>query len=304
MISRRQVLIVAAASACAGFAPRRQWSRWQGRAFGAEVTIAVAATHSRSQAAVDAARDTVKRCEQLFSLYDPTSQVSQLNRTGRLVMAPEFARLVGHVDKFHRLTNGSFDPTVQPLFALKWIGAGKAAAERLAEVRRLIGWHQVRHDGRALWFERPGMALTLNGIAQGFATDRVCEVLQAHGYTRYLVNVGEHRGGGDAARLTVEDVDGQDLGRWTMTNEAIATSSSHGFAFADGTGHILDPKATSVAAPAWKTVSVVAPTAVAADALSTALVLERGTDLAGRLKREGHVLRALLQSPSGNIVRI
>ena len=47
--------------------------------------------------------------------------------------------------------------------------------------RQRVGWQQLHITPERVAFARPGMGITLNGIAQGHAADRVREVLQAHG---------------------------------------------------------------------------------------------------------------------------
>ena len=125
------------------------------------------------------------------------------------------------------------------------------------------------------------MAVTLNGIAQGYITDRVVGLLRARGMTRVLVDLGEPRALGDhpdgrpwrvgirrpgAGRPAME-VDLADL--------ALATSSGAGspadFAYRRF-NHLLDP-ATGHCADPSRMVTVTAPDATTADALTTALAL-------------------------------
>ena len=307
MISRRRLLVIAAGMAgvgCSGFSRQPKKTEWRGRAFGAEVAIAVYGSDRRAQNAIDAARDTMRRLERYFSLYDPASLLSGLNRTGRLSMPPEVARLITLCDHLHAATDGLFDPTVQPLFALHAKSAGTPTPDDSVRTRALIGWNKVRFNQSAIWLTQPRMALTFNGIAQGFATDRICEVLAAHGFDRFLVNLGEYRTGRNDAQLAIEDIDDRRLSTLTITNEAVATSSSHGFTFPDGTSHIFRPLAGASTEPEWRTVSVVSRTAAVADALSTALILAPGTELARRLQRQGLLRRAVLQDFGNLIVRI
>lgn len=92
----------------------------------------------------------------------------------------------------------------------------------------------------------PGMALTLNGIAQGYIGDRVAALLEAEGLTDILIDTGEHRalgqmpgGGGWPARLA--------QGGAALRNRALATSAPLGTVFdSEGRfGHILDPAPAS-----------------------------------------------------------
>ncbi len=304
MISRRRLLIVAAAAGCTGFTPRPGRVRWQGRAFGAETSISLYAETNLAQAAIAAAKDTIMRLEGMFSLYDPRSALSVLNRTGRLTMPPEFARLVVSAGEAHDLTGGLFDPTVQPLFALNAAVDNGPTRGDLERVQRLIGWQKVSIDGHTVHLREAGMSLTLNGIAQGFATDRVCEVLTAHGFERFLINIGEYRGSGELARLTAEDISGNGFAEFELRDAAVATSASHGSVFANGAGHILRPDPLVGEPVSWKTVTVQAPTATTADAFSTALILAPDASLARWLKANGHIQCALLQDVQGRVIDV
>lgn len=293
MLTRRRFLSVVAATSVAGvaasFAPVR--TNWTGRAMGAEVSISVGAAGRAAEVALDAARDTIQRMESLFSLYDPSSALSRLNREGKLVMPAEFARLVGIADRIHGLSGGLFDPTVQPLFT------ALATSAQLPSFN-LIGWKKVEIEGRTIRLGKRGMALTFNGIAQGFATDRVSEVLKAHGFDRVLVNIGEYRVGSSPMSIGIADHDGKLLAQAELHDLAVATSSPLALRFGDKRAHILSPKGAQQS-PYWKTVSVVAPHAAEADGFSTALALTADRGLARRLIRQKHVERVFLEGPDG-----
>jgi thiamine biosynthesis lipoprotein len=128
---------------------------------------------------------------------------------------------------------------------------------------------------------RRGAAITLNGIAQGFATDRVVERLRSAGLSTTLVNMGEIRAIGarpDGAPWRVGLADCDRAGAITETidlvDRAVATSAGAGFQF-DSKGrftHLFDP-ATGRSPSRYASLSVIAPTATEADALSTAFSL-------------------------------
>jgi FAD:protein FMN transferase len=126
-------------------------------------------------------------------------------------------------------------------------------------------------------FSRPGMALTLNGIAQGFVTDRVVSMLRDAGITSSMVDMGEGRaigGQADGTPWRVGLADRQDSERpdsvLELIDRAVATSSPAGFYFdtARRFSHILDPR-NGGASAAYRRLTVVGPNATTADALST-----------------------------------
>ncbi|MDX8348923.1 FAD:protein FMN transferase [Cognatiyoonia sp. IB215446] len=235
---------------------------WQGRALGADVSLKIRGARGASVAVLAQMRALLSEVEQLFSLYDPSSAVVRLNNEGVLDNPPErFTALLADADRAHDLTDGLFDPSVQPLWR------ALAGDGDVAPARSLVGWNRVQWDASRIQLGA-GQALTFNGIAQGFATDLVTEHLSASGLTDVLVNIGEYRAIGGTWRLGISDPQHGQLGMRTLRRGAIATSSPSAMALGDE-GHILHPKAH----PHWSTVSVEADNATLADCLSTALCL-------------------------------
>ena len=174
----------------------------------------------------------------------------------------------------------------------------------MAEVRaRTVAGRRVRLTDK-------GMAITLNGIAQGYAADRVRSVLQSHGVTNALVDVGELAPVGTKSSTQPWTAGIQhprepdayvSLAR--LNGRCLATSGDYATAFSPDKryNHIFDP-ATGCSPLEFSSVSVVAPTATEADALSTAvfvLGLEKGAELV----RATNGADALLVRKDGSVVR-
>ena len=260
MLTRRRFLTISAAMAAGPAWATPQ--RWEGRAFGADVSLTIRGPRDDAMAAIEATRRIIARVEGLFSLYDPASALSELNRVGRLREPdPDFLALMQAADLGYRLTSGLFDPTVQPLWRALADGSDTAAATAA------MGWDRVRFDAGAIRLDR-GQALTFNGIAQGFATDLVTAQFQRLGLTETLVNIGEYRALGGSWRLAISDPVHGELGTRRITQGAIATSSPAAMSLG-AQAHILHPRHRA----RWSTVSVEADTATLADCLSTALCL-------------------------------
>jgi thiamine biosynthesis lipoprotein len=204
--------------------------------------------------------------------------LSRLNRDGHLPAPPfELLDCLSLAGAVHRASGGRFDPTVQPLWAL-WTeaaaGGTRPDAQAVETVRHKTGWAKVEVDAAAITLQ-PGMALTLNGIGQGYVADRVAALLEAEGLSNILIDTGELRalggkpeGGNWPVRLETGE-------RLSLRQRALATSAPLGTTFdqAGHDGHILDPVTGMPAASAWRSVSVSAPSAAIADALATAVCL-------------------------------
>jgi len=308
-IARRRFIRVGAALAATAFVPAAfavaPVRRWSGSALGAHASIElVGADAALADATFAAVEREIIRLEALFSLYRTDSALSRLNAAGRLD-APEadFLRLLALARGVHVETGGLFDPTVQPLFAAyaaHFAGGRTDAlpAAVLADRLALVGFDQVMFDEDAVRFSRPGMAMTLNGIAQGYITDRVADLLKARGFANVLLDIGEIQalgGGRDGSGWKVGLAAGPNSDALAATlrlkDRAVATSMMDGTVLdtAGCIGHILHPGKGAVPS-AFSAVSVLAPEAALADALSTAAVLMTPDELSG-LDRPGVEVR-------------
>ncbi|MGR3761789.1 FAD:protein FMN transferase [Roseobacteraceae bacterium NS-SX3] len=276
-LTRRRFLTISASAAALGAsAVPSQAANWRGVALGARASMRLEGISAQSAAPLFAAVEAeLARLEGIFSLYRPESQLSVLNGDGRLqAPAPELLDLLSLCSALHGATGGAFDPSIQPLWAAVAQGAPKPALDR---ARVLSDWRGVRFDSAKVHFARPGMALTLNGVAQGAITDRIAALLRAQGYGNVLIDMGEiaalgSRAAGGGWRAGIAAPDGRVLQRVTLRDRALATSAPEGTRIGpDGAGgHILHPQGH---APLHRLASVSAPSAAVADGLSTALCL-------------------------------
>jgi len=282
-LTRRRFLAISAAACAAPMAalggPPK--ARWRGLALGAPASITLAGLDEAAAAPIFAAIEAdVARLENIFSLYLPDSELRRLNRTGALAApSPEMLELLSLTSAIHTATDGAFDPTVQPLWRIYAEAAGRAPdPEALEAARGAVGWRFVAVAAEAIRFLRPGIALTLNGIAQGYIADRVADLLRGVGLRDVLVDMGEiaalgSKPDGTHWRAGIAAPDGRLLRETTLKDRALATSAPLGTRLNDaGDGHILDPRAGAPGGM-WRAVSVSADRAAVADGLSTAFCL-------------------------------
>jgi thiamine biosynthesis lipoprotein len=284
---------------------------WQGEAMGAQASLVIHhPDRARAERLAEVTVAEVRRLERVFSLYREDSDLTLLNRQGFLVMPPpEMADILRQSQVAWELTGGAFDPTVQPLWELyrrhfSMPGADEAgpAIQTVAEGLVRVGLDRVVSSPDRIDLPVPGSALTLNGIAQGYVTDRIVDLLKAGGIERSMVDMGESRAIGSAPgnrpwRIGISDpLDSvRILKVIDVEDRAVATSSPFGFRF-DAKGrfsHIIDPR--SGATPQrHASVTVVAGQAALADALSTAFNLMDADTIAACVRMqddvEAHVL--------------
>lgn len=295
---RRRLLAIAGASlALAGLplgspeARARTW-RWRGMALGAHAELRL--VHEDEAAAkriIDDAVAELRRLEAVFSLHDRGSALSRLNREGRLDAPPfELLAVLAEARQVHDLTAGAFDVTVQPLWQLYLAHfAGGAMTpppeQAVAAALARTGMDRIAFDSRRIVLGEPGMALTLNGIAQGAIADRIAQLLEAAGIADTLVDTGEiralgRRPDGRLWQVGLADPEGGPPLAVELSGGAIATSSPAGTIF-EPTGrfhHLIDPRTGYPATGGPAQVSVQAASAMRADALSTALSVLPATE--------------------------
>lgn len=289
---RRRILSLAAYSTAALIMPNSLWAsakrsqlhKWQGRALGAETSIQLF-HHDKSQAEdiLGQCVSFIRKYERIFSLFDPMSEISMLNEQGKINEPDaEFIKLIKISQNFSAQTNGAFDITIQPLWNLyKKHFENKNSqilTNEIAITIGKVGWQNLMVDNDQVIFKKQGMAISFNGIAQGYITDKVTEFLKEQGFDNSLIDIGEYRAAGpqlngDPWRIGLLDPFDQasiaDI--MEITTGAVATSGGYGDIF-DISGqyhHIFNPK-NGLSSNLYASVSVKAATATTADALSTA----------------------------------
>ena len=296
-MNRRRCLSLFAASSAASLVGsgcqrgvREEVTRWRGVLFNSDVDMAVhAMPPAVAEPLIRNCELEMQRLEKLFSLYLPDSPLSRLNRTGRLDNPPpELVDLVRKALLVAERSGGAFDPTIQPYWT--WLRetvetTGAIDPEAQAQFLEKVDFRQVRCGEEELSFGREGMALTLNGLSQGWITDRATKILRDGGAQHCLVNLGEFYGLGTQPSgkdwiVGLRGVEGEEI---ALRDRALAVSSGAGLYFGTGDrrNHIVDPR-TGDCVEARKVVAVTAPEAWLADALSTAcsvLEEEKARDL-------------------------
>ena len=291
--------------------------RWDGTALGAPASIQLFHTdEAQARTAIAAGLQELKRLETIFSVYRADSSISKLNREGVLENAPDdFIVMLTRALSLAKISDGVYDPTIQPVwqtyfrhFTASSPDPAGPSPRNLAAALALVDWRAVEVDaGRnRVSFARPGMGLTLNSGAQGYITDRVADVLRAHGFDRMLVDMGEPRAlsakpDGSAWRIGIANPadPGSTVATLDVVDKCVSTSGGYGTLF-DSAGvftHLIDTR-TGRTAPALLGVSVVADTGAVADGLSTAMLMAPVERRLAILKAAGG-LKAIYVTPDG-----
>jgi thiamine biosynthesis lipoprotein len=324
---RRAIRIVAAAAglplviaAVRAAAPSGQLFSWQGEVLGALSELTLWHTDAAlAQRTILRVRGEIARYESIFSLYRQDSEISRLNAAGRLIKpSPELRGLVEESRRFSALTDGAFDISVQPLWRLYeahfWSHSDiqPDIAARAGDVARdLVDFRHIDIGSARIAFERAGMGITLNSVAQGFITDAIADLLRNEGFESAVVDLGEFRTlgrhpDGHPWRIGIRNAmaEGGIARTVELEDMALAVSGGYGTTF-EPTGrfhHIFDPH-TGACANGLADAAVIGPRATTANGLSTALCVA-GEDCAAALLAAYPGTRAILTRPDGTTVTI
>lgn len=231
---------------------------WRGTALGAVATMQIHhPDRNEAERLIARSLTEVRRLERLFSLYQDDSALVELNKRSVLVSpAPELVELLGLSQQYAALTDGAFDPTVQPLWELYAQHFSNRDADPAGPSETSVQAAVARVGYRKLLVSRDrivltdGAAVTLNGIAQGYATDKIVDLLREEGIDHSLVDIGETRAMGShpdgrSWDVAIENPDepSRIAAVLPVVDRAVATSGAYGFRF-EPTGrfnHLFDP---------------------------------------------------------------
>ncbi len=327
-LSRRDFLRIVA---CAGIAT------WVGKAglenleaervvrqsqalMGTVVNLTVIASDRRSAAAaevaVDACLERMAELEAILSRFQESSQVSILNRDGRLKTPhPALLEVIRQAQQISELSSGLFDITILPLLALYQkchaAGGGLPTESEIEAACRKVDYRKVTMDENGLSLAETGMGITLDGIAKGYIVDQGVGRLVERGFGNVLVEAGgdlvaggrqSFDRGWEIGVQSPRQMGEQLITRLDVCNEAIATSGDYmqPFTIDFAQHHILNPK-TGRSSPALASATVIAPRLALADAIATALMVmepPKGLELVRELG-----LRALLVTKDMTLLR-
>lgn len=237
--------------------------------------------------------DIARRHDDVFSAFKPDSPLSRFNRSGGkgapFTAPAEMIELASLSQRFAEQTRGAFDVTVGPLVRLWREAARRKQWPRVDEIRRArrqVGARLVAVDSKAetITALSDGVELDFNGIAKGYSVDKIAEALRGEGVTQAFINFGEssiyalgNDPGGRPWAVGVRDPSRAARAPLMLRLSDMAISSSgsyeHSFRVAGRVvNHIINPR-TGMPADIARAVTVIAPSATVAEALSKPLTL-------------------------------
>ncbi|NDV21366.1 FAD:protein FMN transferase [Desulfovibrio sp. JC022] len=252
---------------------------------GTQVTlVALHLSKDAAQQAVSLAFSEIERLSAIFDRHHSGTPVFQLNKTGKLCdVPPELREVMEKAQEFYHRSNGTFDSTVLPVLEMLRDNSDSEgrlllSQSDLDDAMALVGSGSVNVSDNGISFSKNSMAVTLDGIGRGYIVDRASDILAANGVDNHMIIAGgDIRARGERAMgqpwiVAIEKPSGK--GGYSaviqLRDSAVATSGGCEFYFdADHShDHVLKLE-TAVSSRQGTSLSVVAPTVMEADALST-----------------------------------
>jgi thiamine biosynthesis lipoprotein len=299
--TRRRAIVILAATA-AGLAtgeadPSRAAvdQEWRGLAMGTDARILFCGGGPKAvHAVVATVVSEVERLERALSLFRDDSEITRLNRSQFLSRpTADMRRALALALAMAHATKGLFDPTVQALWEahVDWFAAADRTelppADTIAAACAQVDWRRIVLAADSIRLGL-GQRITLNGLGQGYVTDRIADLLHAHGFKHVLVDLGELRALGPRRNGSSWSIAREDGQPFRLVEGALATSEGAGCIIgASGAAHHLFDPRTGRSAGTWRRMTVHHRSAAVADALSTALYAAAPDEIAPVLEQMG-----------------
>ncbi|MBQ3687174.1 MAG: FAD:protein FMN transferase [Treponema sp.] len=229
-----------------------------------------------------------------FSTNKEHSSLSRINRAAgkeRIRVEADVFFVIRSALDFAERTGGAFDPTIGPLVALWGICTDHPrvpSQDEIAAALSLVDWRKLSLDetDSSVFLEKEGMALDLGGIAKGYAADEIVRILQTRKVKRAVIDLGGNiyvfgmKADGSVWNVGIKNpADGGITVASVLSlpgNLSVVTSGNYERYFvSEGRRyhHIIDPKTGYPCENAVASVTIVLPSSMEADAMSTSAFL-------------------------------
>lgn len=282
--------------------------------FAMDTFMTVKAYGDNAEAALDEAETEIKRIEALFSVTDPQSDISKINKNGGqpVEVSEDTFELISKSLDFCRETDGALDITVYPVVREWGFTTGSyniPDRKKLSELLKNTGYKRVSLSDDSVLLEK-GMELDLGSVAKGYCSGRIADIMKQKGVSSALINLGGNvqaigtKPDGTAWRVGIQDPDNSEEIACTLSVSdcAVVTSGNYERFFVGEDGkkycHIIDPKTGCPADNGIISASIIGKSGLMCDAYSTALFV-MGTDKAIEFCRSHQDFEAVFITDSG-----
>ena len=286
--------------------------------FAMDTYMTLTAYGENAQEAVEAGIAEIQRLDDLLSTGKDTSEVAQINANGGGVLSEDTDYLVKRALDIYQSTNGAFDISIYPVMQLWGFTTGNFAVPSesdLAAKLALVDAGKIilsEENGQTSISLPEGMEIDLGGIAKGYTSGRVMDVMKSYGIKSAVINLGGNahvlgnKTDGSQWKVGIQDPEDENgyLGGVSVTDKAIITSGGYERYFVGDDGevywHIIDPATGAPARSGLISVTVIGDRGVVCDALSTALFV-MGLDKAAEYWRRYGDFEAVFVAEDGSV---
>lgn len=254
--------------------------------FAMDTYMELTAYGKNSEEAVEAAKEEIERLDALLSTGNEKSEVGRLNENKKGQISEDTQYLLNRSLTIYEETDGAFDITIYPVMRA-WGFTGEEHRipdeEELQDLLQLVDASRLQYDANTQTLMLPeGVEIDFGGIAKGYTSQRVAQIMQEYGITSAILNLGGNvqlvgaKTDGSSWKVAIKSPDEQEeyLGVLSAQNKAIITSGGYERYFEENGRkyhHIIDPKTGMPAYNGLQSVTIVSEDGTLADGLSTAL---------------------------------
>ncbi|WP_313530560.1 FAD:protein FMN transferase [Anaerotignum sp.] len=236
--------------------------------------------------------EKIRDLDNKLSTTDKDSDIYALNLNGKGVVSKDAEVLLEKALSLCRKTQGTLDISIYPIVREWGFTTGEYRVpneEKIQSLLTTVDYRRIQQEGSNVNLQK-GMEVDLGSVAKGYTADEVVFLLEEAGITSALLNLGGNvhalgtKPDGNDWCIAIQDPKGDNpLGVVSVSNEAVVTSGGYERYFEDNKGnlywHIMDPKTGHPANNGLISVTIISPSGLYADALSTSMFI-KGLDKA------------------------
>ena len=263
-------------------------NRHEATTFAMDTVMTFTVIHEDGDEIIIDAEQEIRRLENLLSVTVESSDISKLNAAAgkeALDMQIETQVLLAKGKELGEKTGGAFDIAISPIVKAWGFTEEEHHVPTQAELDALLPVtdpSDVILDSGKAYLQKEGMAVDLGGIAKGYASDKVSELLKEKGVESAIVSLGGNVVGigrkpdGEKWEVALANpLDANDYcGLISIEDKAVVTSGGYQRFFEENGRkyhHIIDPATGYPAESGLLSVTIISESGTEADVLSTAL---------------------------------
>lgn len=293
-------------------------NRHEATTFAMDTIMSFVVLHEDGEELLIDAEQEIRRLENLLSVTLEDSEISRLNRAAgekAVPLSTDTMELLTLGKEYSAYTNGAFDIAISPIVKAWGFTEEEHHVPTQAELDALLPLTDPADlllEDETAYLQQAGMAIDLGGIAKGYASDQVAELLREKGVESAILSLGGNvygvgtKPGGEKWEVALANpLDANDYcGLISISDQAVVTSGGYQRYFEENGKtyhHIIDPKTGYPAENELLSVTILCENGAKADVLSTALFVMGPEDAAAFWREQGG-FEAIFITKDGEVI--